>query len=152
MKYLHITALLITLIFCNNASAESNAQTEAEKLLDAMQLQKTLDAAIPIMLDTMLKHKPKIVPYKGVMLDFLSKYMSYAALKPAYIEIYANEFTAEELTEMTAFYSTQTGKKLIEKTPSIMTRTSHLGEKSFQDHMPEFEKMLGEEMTRIQLE
>ena len=152
MKNLHLPLLLLALIFSNTTSADDQAKIEAGKLLDAMQMQKTLDAAFPIVIDAMLKVNPKIVPYKGVMLDFISKHMSYKALKPSYVELYSTQFTATELIELTTFYSTPTGKKLVEKQPYLIEQGSQLGVKSVQDHMPELEKMLSEEIARIKLQ
>jgi hypothetical protein len=117
-----------------------------------MQMQKTLDTSIPIMLNAMLMQNSKLIPFKGVMLDFISKHMSYVALKPAYVELYSREFTADELVELTAFYSTETGKKYIQKQPSLFEQASQIGRKSVENNMAELEKVLSDEMVRIQLE
>lgn len=152
MKCLYLPLLLLALIFSNTASADEQAKIEAGKLLDAMQVQKTLDIAIPITLDGLIKQSPKLEPYKGVLLDFLTKHMSYEALKPAFITLYSSEFTAVELAELTAFYSTPTGKKLIDKQPFLYEQGSQIGAKRVQDNIPELEKMLSEEIARIKLQ
>lgn len=152
MKSLYLPIILFAMIFTKTASADEQAEIEAGKLLDIMQMQKTMDAAIPIVVDAMLKVNPKIVPLKGVILDFMSKYMSYETLKPSYVELYTTMFTTTELIELTAFYSTPTGKKLISKQAYIFEQGSQLGKNNVQKHMPELEKMLQEEIVRIQLQ
>ena len=152
MSYFHLPLIIIALIISNSASADEQAKIQAGKLLDAMQVQKTLDVAIPITLDGLLKQSPKLVPYKGVMLDFLTKHMSYEALKPALITLYSSEFTETELVELSTFYSTPTGKKFIHKQPSLFEQGSQIGAKRVQDNLPELEKMLSEEMARIKLQ
>jgi hypothetical protein len=43
--------------------------------------------------------------------------------------VYANHFTPAELNEMTAFYRSATGQKLVEKTPVVAQQSMAIGQK-----------------------
>ncbi len=149
MKHLWLAMLICAAIFSNSASADEAAQVEAGKMLDSLKMQPSLDKAIDVMLDAQLKQNPNIVPYKEVMLEFLGKYMSYEALRPDLIAMYSTEFTSSELVEIRKFYSTPAGQKYIERLPALISKSSELGGRSVQDHLPELEQMIEKEMDRI---
>ena len=78
-------------------------RVEAERLFQAMDMQATLDAAINMSLESEIRTNPSLEPYRGVMLEFFRKYMSYESLKPDFIKIYEDAFTEEELAQIRAF-------------------------------------------------
>lgn len=150
MKYARIFFLSLLFGFSGLASADDAARVEAGKLLDSMNMQATLDQAISTTLDAQLAQKPELAPYKHVMLAFFAKYMSYAALKQDMVTIYASEFSASELREIRDFYSTPTGKKAVQKIPSLISKGAEMGAKSVQDHIPELLQVIQQESERIQ--
>lgn len=149
MKHLALAILISSLFFGNSASADDAAKAEAGKLLDAINMDASLNQTINIMLDAELKQNPNIVPYKNVMLEFISKYMSYEALKPRLVELYSTEFSASELRQLRMFYSTPVGQKYIARLPTLISKGAELGGKSVQDHLPELEQMIENEMERL---
>lgn len=137
----------------NIKSLDSPVETPealAISLLDNMNLQVVLDQTIEQVLQVQLKNKPQLVPYKDVMLEFLTKHMNYKSIKPDLVNIYASEFTAAELKELNAFYSTPTGKKIIEKTPELTARGAEIGSQKIKDNLPELRQMIKAETLRIQ--
>lgn len=150
MKSLSIALLGACLALAGPAFADDAGREEAEKLLAVLDLQATMDQAMAMQLDGQLKVNPALAPFKGVLLTYMRKYMSYESLKPELIELYAGEFTAAELKEARQFYSSTTGRKFIASMPRLMTLGASLGSAQVQKHMPELEQMIKDEAARIQ--
>src|SRR5438105_3739431 len=49
---------------------------------------------------------------------------AWEKLKPAYVKLYAEEFSEEELDGIVAFYKSPTGQAMVAKTPSLMTKAT----------------------------
>lgn len=126
------------------------AEAAAERLLEAMDMRTAMDSIIDVSLDNEIASKPELAPFKGVMRDFFSRYMSYPALKPRLMAVYASEFTAAELDEAAAFYSTPTGRKLLSRLPALMKKGGEIGTQAIQDHLPELRESIENEAARLQ--
>lgn len=151
MNKFRIFILVITFIFSQSALSDDKSRIEAEALLDSIGMQTALEQSIEQMLQIQLQQNPALVPYKNVMLEFFSKYMSYESLKPKMIDLYAKEFTASELKEINNFYATPTGRKTLEKMPRLMAQGGQIGAQSVQDNMQELENMIKAQSERIQM-
>ncbi len=116
-----------------------------------MGMKEALEHSIEQTLDIQLQQNPTLVPFKEVMMKFFRKYMSYETLKPDMVKIYADAFTANELKELNAFYSTPTGRKTIQKMPELMAKGSQIGAKRVQDNIQELQKMIKDEADRIKV-
>ena len=151
MKSLARALLALALAFpalaCAQATPESRA--EAARMLDTMDMNATLQKSIDIALDAQLKAQPALEPYRGVMLDFFSKYMSYEALKPKLVEIYAEAFTATELAEIRSFYASPTGHKALDVMPTLMQKGGDIGREQIEAHLPELLKQVQDQTDRI---
>ncbi|WP_204355729.1 MULTISPECIES: DUF2059 domain-containing protein [Marinobacter] len=147
LKYLAFTLALAT---SSAALADAASTAEAEKLLDAINMEETLDRSISQMLDVQLNQQPSLKPYKDVMLRFFSKYMSYDNIKPDLVSIYADAFTAEELRELNAFYTTDIGQKAIRTMPDLMAKGAQMGAQRVQAHIGELRTMIAEEAERLE--
>ena len=101
------------------------------------------------MIDIQLQQNPAIAPFKQVMLDFFSKYMSWESLKDDIAEIYLEEFSIQELKELTAFYKTPTGQKAALRVPQLMSKGGELGMRRVQEHMPELQEMIAKEAEKM---
>jgi hypothetical protein len=150
MKYMYLFFVTLALILSGVARADDKSKVEAEKMLQVLDMESMLDKVIDTALDTQIASKPEMAPYKHVMRVFFSKYMSYSALKPQLVEIYASEFSADELAEASAFYSTPTGRKFLLKVPLLMSKGAELGRQSIQNHIPELQDAVKAEAERLE--
>jgi hypothetical protein len=150
MKLAPFALLLASLLFAAPVFADDAGKEEAAKLLDVLDMQATMDQAVVMSLETQLKSNPQLAPYRDVMLGFLRKHMSYEALKPELVELYAGEFTAAELKEARMFYSTSTGKKFISSMPRMMELGGAIGGKQVEQHLPELQALIEQEAARIE--
>jgi len=138
------------LFFAASVHAEEDRQKEAEALLDAMHMDTVFTQAVDQMMDLQLKQMPALAPYRDIMDRFMKKYMSYASLKPDMVKLYAQTFTKDELNDLAAFYRTSTGQKAVQVMPQLMAQGAQLGQARVQEHMPELQQQIQEEMTRQQ--
>ena len=143
--------VLITALGVSSMSlADAASEKEAEKLLDMVGTQAVMEQSMSQMLDIQLQQNPALAPYKGVMMEFLNKNMSYESLKPDLVKMYSEEFTSSELREINAFYSTDVGKKSIEKMPTLMMQGGQLGATRVQENIGDLQAMIQAESERIQ--
>jgi hypothetical protein len=152
MLCFRLFVLSVAVLFGGIATAQESARVEAEKLLESLNMEATFDAAIAMALDSQLEANPKLVPYKDIMAAFFAKYASYKALKPAMVEIYVSEFSATELRELREFYTTPTGRKAIERLPTLLAKGREMGRDAVQAHMEELQQLVEAETKRLQEE
>ena len=150
MKILNTFLLLTFLCVASISSADTASEKEAEKLLNIMGMDQALEQSISQMLDVQLQQNPALAPYKGVMLEFFAKHMSYESLKPAMLKMYSEAFTADELKEINSFYATDVGKKTIQKMPTLMAQGGQIGAARVQENIGELQTMIEAESERIQ--
>ncbi len=150
MNTLKKLLFILLLSLCTSAYAGTGAQREAEKLFNTLGMEDSMNQTIENILNMQLQQKPSLAPYKAVMLEFFRKHMSYEALKPDLVAIYAEAFTADELKVINSFYLTDAGKKTIRIMPALAQKGSQLGVKRMQTHMYELQEMIKAEAARIQ--
>ncbi|PTQ99585.1 hypothetical protein C8P68_102410 [Mucilaginibacter yixingensis] len=116
----------------------------AETMLLASGADKDFDQNMSAMIDEYAARVPadKLQQFKKTMRLFVDKYCSWAVLKNDFCMMYAREFTEAELRQMVAFYTSPTGKKLLEKRPLLFDTSALLGRKAFNEHRAEMEQML----------
>ena len=150
MIFSRVIVLITALGVSSMSLADVASEKEAEKLLDMVGTQAVMEQSMSQMLDIQLQQNPALAPYKGVMMEFLNKNMSYESLKPDLVKMYSEEFTSSELREINAFYLTDVGKKSIEKMPKLMMQGGQLGATRVQENINDLQAMIQAESERIQ--
>ena len=150
MIFSRVIVLITALGVSSMSLADAASEKEAEKLLDMVGTQAVMEQSMSQMLDIQLQQNPALAPYKGVMMEFLNKNMSYESLKPDLVKMYSEEFTSSELREINAFYSTNVGKKSIEKMPKLMMQGGQFGATRVQENINDLQAMIQAESERIQ--
>jgi len=122
----------------------------AAAVLRAMGLERSMLAGASTMVDLQIQQNPTLAPYKEVMLKWAEKYMSWDAVAPGLIDLYAETFTESELKELLAFYKTPTGQKTLTEMPRLMQKGAALGVEIGKKHAPELEQMIRERTEEIE--
>lgn len=134
MKTLLFCLLLFSqLIFAQYTESHRNA---VKQLLRIMNVEKTIIQATDIIFDNFSRNTPNFSQNEDLIRKYFSKYFTYDALEDEYVDIYCAEFTEEEIINLSEFYSTDLGKKLIIKLPVLLTKSSELGEKTVKEFLP----------------
>lgn len=140
-------AAAIVLLFGSLAVPQVRAQaparvSAARELLDAMQIGPTMFAGATSMIELQVKQNPELAPYRDVMLEWVGKYLTADAAIPELAVIYANTFTESELQELTTFYRTPTGQKMVAHQPELTQQAAALGQKIALAHKADLEAMV----------
>lgn len=171
-KILAITIVLTFALLGPVRADQAQQRALAEQLLDAMQMQKTIEKSYEMIKKMIPAQMEQTKTYLDQTLDqgedskidtqiivdgatsqtieimeIIMEDLSWDKLKDDYITIYAEVFTAEELSELVTFYNSPIGRKYTEKQPEIMQRTMEISQKKMMDIMPKIMK-LSEEMTK----
>lgn len=109
----------------------------AEHLLDAMDMEHTQAKTMDAMIESQVRQNPQVAPYEGIMRSFFAKYISWNAIKADVVRIYASTYTEDELRQLTAFYQTPLGQRLLQTLPEISARSAEIGQRRVREHMPE---------------
>lgn len=143
MKYpwLSFVLTVTTLMYAPLSEAQESAATPspevnalAEELLVLFEVDKNMSATleqIVAMQEQMLdaspslnaEQKAKALEAAKVSMAETFDFLSWDRIKPLFIEIYAENFTADELKGMIAFFQSPVGKTWIEKQPAIQIAT-----------------------------
>ncbi len=155
LKALFIGALFV-LLSASLAQAQTTAAIKpsqlkaAEDLITASNIESQMSAMYANMVTVASSQIPEDqkAKFKIIMLNFLSKYMSFADLKQEMARIYAEEFTEAELKEITRFYLTPVGKKTIEKLPALQQKSIAVAQQKLQAHLPELQQTIQAELGK----
>jgi uncharacterized protein len=141
-----IAVVLPILVGPHSASAGDETQLAlAGKLLEAMQMQKTIEDQYAIMRHMQAGVAGEMTEEFGVppdvaktieplqeeIADLLERELSWEATKSEYAQIYASTFTADEMAGLIAFYESPVGQALLLKTPDLTVKTMEV----MQHHM-----------------
>jgi hypothetical protein len=113
-----------------------DAMTAARKLVTTLGLSDQYKAQLPVILlglkPTLTQERPEMERAFDAALPKMAEAYApfYTAMIDAAAAVYANNFTADELKELEAFYSRPAGKKLLERSPAIAQLTTQVGQET----------------------
>ena len=147
-----VVATLLLIAPAHAQSANPDAEAAARELVDTMKLPDQFKAVLP----TIIQHmKPAIVQNRAdvardfdAMMPVVQENMAarLGELSNAMAAVYASNFTAAELGDLTAFYKSPTGQKLLQKTPVIAAQTMAAGQKFGQAAAADAQKQMTDEL------
>lgn len=127
-----LTACAVTLSHAAPATQASIEElltvTKVEKLLDGMfaNLDKGVRQTIASTYESQqlnAEQRRIVDALPGRMLSTMKQEISWAKIKPLYIEVYKKTYTQEEVVAQIAFYKTPAGQSVIAKQPAVMQET-----------------------------
>ena len=130
------------------AAGSSSYDQTAEKVLEFAGSKKTLDQTAKTFVNNQLRRNSNLSPYKEMMLQFFEKYVGFEALKKNLVVSMKKEFTEKELNEIVAFYETTSGRKMIEKLPSLIRKELSFGVSEIQKNKKTLEKKITAEVEK----
>lgn len=131
--------LAITLFIClgNAASAQDKSKKEnVRELMKAMGAEKQMTQMMKMMINSYKTNTPNV---SEEFWDEFLKEVKTDELIDLLIPIYEKNFTDEEILDLTRFYKSAIGQKLLEKNPAIMQESYAIGQ--------EWGKKLGEKVV-----
>lgn len=149
-RFILLSAVLLAPLSARAAEAPAlpvDRLAMADRLIVAMQLDKQFDAMIPQVVAMML---PMVMRgnegKEGQVQRILTEEMTtaFATRRPDLVrnarDVYARNFTTQQLGDMLGFYDSPTGQVLVEKLPTVtlesMRGGSEIGQKAAMDALP----------------
>ena len=84
------------------------------------------------------------------LLDSVKTRMSWDKLRPQYLRIYDETFSAEEIDGIFAFYESPAGSALLKKMPLLISKAMAVAQSQMADIMPEIERISKEATQKPQ--
>ena len=83
---------------------------------------------------------------RQVLRTFMDEHFRYEDLEPDFIRMYTDLFTEAEIREMSAFYRTPLGQRMVEMLPELSARSQKIAQDRLQAAMPELMQAIMEAM------
>jgi hypothetical protein len=149
--------LLLVLVLCLPLTARADEASRRVKAQE-MVILLHMDTLMQQMMDTVQKQASAmalqvtgdtLTPQQQVLRDDFNKKafalvesrMGWKALEPDILDLYARNFTDDELDAMLAFYKSPAGVSMIAKTPTISAQSSQIALARMTELMPELKQM-----------
>jgi len=133
-------------------SPGSDSEIAARELITTMKLSDQFAAMLPMVFKAIkpaiVQNRPDVDRDFDALLPVLQQKMTARVndLMEAVVVIYSSNFSAQELRDLTAFYQTPTGQKLLQKTPAVAQQTMLAGQKFGQSAGAEAQKEMIEQL------
>jgi uncharacterized protein len=128
----------------------SSHQQAAVELMEVMHVDRTVQNGLDIMIKAQLQANPQLAPYEDLLRGFLSKYLAWEVLRQDYAQLYVDAYTEPELKELTAFYRSAIGQKVIVSLPEIMRKGAALGQSKVTDHLDELKELVAKRAQELE--
>lgn len=153
-------ALLLTLVLCLPLTAhadEASRRAKAQEMLGLLHMDRLLDQMMNNMLDQMStvtkqlggrnvkpEDQTKVDEFQKKVFQLIQSQMGWKALEPEYVDIYAKDFTDEQLDAILVFYKSPAGVALIEKLPTLTTQGTELAQARVATLMPQLKQLIAD--------
>jgi hypothetical protein len=121
-------------LFATAALAAPPSDADIERLLKASRAQSMLNAILPQMEEMQRQQFEQITSGKDLTVEqkaevqriqtrtneIVRKALAWDEMRPLYIDVYKQTFSAEDVRAMAKFYESPAGKNLLDKTPALM--------------------------------
>jgi uncharacterized protein len=125
--------------------AQQRLSSHDQAVLDLIKLTKVeqqMAASTEAVADAMTKGNPVLTPFRDVIVEWASKYLTWNAMLPEIAKLYKETFTESEVRELIAFYQTPVGQKVLAKLPEVTQKAFSIGSTIGQAHSDELRQMI----------
>lgn len=148
MKRLLFLILPFLLFLAPKTFAQKSHEQAAERVLNAMGVQKNIESNYQASLNDQLSRvlpasKPVFI---SVMNKLKDKYLNWNEAKKTLIPAYTAAYSEQELNDIEKFLNTSTGKKFIEKQPALNTLENEWVKKTLSAHQADLMQMMTDAM------
>lgn len=143
--------LFIGLGLATSVSADNASHQQAvQKLFELTGMQQKIEESVDNVLALQLAQSPELIDHKIVVQEFLERHIGWQSLKDALTDMYLKEFSEQEVNDMNAFYSSATGRKVIERLPALVQMRNQLASKRLQENIGELQYELSSRQKQQQ--
>jgi hypothetical protein len=131
---------------------KSDSLEAAYKLLDEMNLKKVYENAVNGSTQRLIAANKNFKSVEGEIKAFYQKYIGWDSVKKDLAKLYSKYYTPQELQDITNFYKTKTGKKVLATMGKLAYEGQMLTQKRLRPHLNELKKILDEAMDKSKKE
>ena len=146
-----LTAVFLLGVGLTRAQDDTQARhEEADKLLTAMHTEQMVEGTTTRMLSLVDRFNQSAIKQGTLSTEqsdaiqkaedearaTIRKELGYATLKGDFVSAYADTFSVQELKDLTGFYSSPIGQKLVEKQPALNEKLGQLAQQKMKTVMP----------------
>lgn len=150
MKNAVLIGVLLLMPLCAQANDDAKRAkierilqvTKVESMVDNMYAQ--VDAALVGMAQELgIQASEQVVfdRYMSKVAAAMAEQMTWAKIKEPTIDIYMKHYSEKEIDDMLVFYSSDSGKAIIEKMPKVMEESLLLSQSMLRDFMPKMKQL-----------
>jgi hypothetical protein len=149
-----ITMCLLAAAPARAQSPDPEALAAAQELLTTMRFSDQFKAILPAVIKglkpAIVQNRPEVERDFDAITPLMLEGMSsrLGEVTEATAVIYAANFTAAELRDLTAFYRTSTGQKFLQKIPAVTQQSMAMGQKFGQSVAGDLQGRITEELRK----
>jgi hypothetical protein len=140
------------------ASAQDLSKVEKiERLVALTHAEATMNQVFDQMKTSMASQMPpgatpeqraKVLELQSKILDLVKARMNWEKIRPAYVKVYSETFSDEEIDGMLAFYQSPAGRAVIEKMPLLLPKVMAMAQAQMGDLMPDIQRITRETLQK----
>ena len=127
---------------------EASERTAMEQLFVLTAMQQKIDESVTTVLAMQIAQNPGLELHQQAVRDFLERNIGWDSLRDPLTHMYMEEFSEQELNEMNTFYSSPTGRKVIERLPVLVQMRNQLASQRLQENIGELQKEIEKQSTQ----
>jgi len=132
--------LFIGLGLTTSVSADNASHQQAvQKLFELTGMQQKIEESVDSVLALQLAQSPELKDHEITVREFLERHIGWQSLEDALTDMYLKEFSEQEVNDMNAFYSSATGRKVIERLPVLVQMRNRLASARLQENIGELQ-------------
>lgn len=130
---------------------DKDQRRQVERLLEVMKVEQAIDSMYS-QIDQMFVGMAKELGVKQSEQPIFDRYMQKVAaamkeemtwqkMKEPMIDVYMKHYSKAEINDMLAFYSSESGRSIIAKMPSVMQDSMQISQAMFREFMPRLKQL-----------
>jgi hypothetical protein len=151
-KYHLVTLLLIPSLFLSSTICVAMPSSHRDAAIEYLKAQHAIESTQKgalFMFELKIQRNPDLSSFRDIISKWVQKHYTWENLSPAMIKVAMDVFTEAELREMTAFYLTSTGQKLLEKNSELMRKSGEITTIVFEKYKSDLDKMFEERIKEL---
>lgn len=136
------TPVVPTPVAAQPPAADAAHRAAVQRLLQVTRVREMTEGNVETMLGTQLRQMPQLAPYAGILRDFYREQLDWKILEPEFTRVYLEVFTEREVRELTDFYQTPLGQKMLTKLPALLASSNEMSMRRIQAAMPQLMERL----------
>ena len=162
MKFLLAALLLAGMSVASAGDAPHPSQQAVQRLISLMQMDQMLDQMRGQMKKAMVlgaqqasngkldaDEQAIVDKYLNNLSDVLFASLSDDKFKKVVFSMYADNFSEKEISDMIAFYQSETGQAMIRKMPAIMQQSSQFAMTMLADVRPQMDQLMKQMQSEL---